>query len=308
MPRSVKDWMEEGTREFPRTLPDDEDVPYLSPSQIRELLTCGARYKYKYVEDRNEAMDARAWFGIAVHDGLCEGFTKWVDTGIPPHPDIVADEAEDRLWEFLTEGGPDKVWEWDELTWTEVHSQCHQQARTISTLLLNWFKTNDWTPLEAEVEVSKKFRDFASYGWTDLVAEDAQGRVWILDFKTTGSTPAHGIARRIHQFQLSMYAGALEQEYDIHALAAVYAVRNKTPKVVFCPIPWHEGTKQFAEGIAHSAGDQIQFGELAPNPHGAGFICDPDRCGFWKECPGAPRHESETVDTGNIDIEVEHHG
>lgn len=310
MTRSVKEWMED-TREFPRHLPDDPEVPYLSPSQIKKLLTCGAQYRYKYVDGRPDPMGPKAWFGIACHDGLCEGFEDWIDTGLPPSPDRVADAAEDKLWDFLTELGPDKVKGFEDRPWTEIHEQC-QQVRTISKLLLRWFKENDWTPLAAEVEVSKRFRDFATYGYADMVAADKHDRVWVLDFKTTGSTPAGGVARRKDAFQIITYGSAIEDQgidgvdlpSPVHACGVVYAVRNKTPKVAFCPVPFHEGSRRFAEKIAHSAGDQIQFGELSPNPVSAGFLCHPDRCTWWDECPGAPKHEDENVDSEGIEKEA----
>lgn len=315
MPKSVKDWLKD-TRDFPRTLPDDDSVPYLSPSQIREVLTCGQRYEYKYIDDRDEPMGIKGWFGIAVHDGLCEAFSEWVDTGLTPALNRPAEAAEDRFWEILTEAGPDKVWEWDQLTWTQIHEECREAFR-IARLLFNWFVENDWTPHAAEVEVSKRYRDFATYGWADMVATDEHGRLWVLDFKTTGQTPSHGVARRNHAFQLITYASAIQdastsehmaqvmnEHGPVHATAAVYAVRNKTPKVVFAPVPFHQGTRRFAEGIAHSAGDKIQFGDLAPDPISAGWKCAPDKCGFFSECPGAPEHEDEDVDISDIDREV----
>lgn len=165
-------------------------------------------------------------------------------------------------------------------------------ARRLAAILYKEAREKGLEPriVEERLELSRDGIGVA--GYCDLVAEHPDGETWLVDFKTAGQTPRYGRAKRIHTFQLALYAVVLEEQgVDIDQGMIAYGVKNKTAKVCWAPVRIDEKTKAWAIQMVDSADRLIRSGELPPNPVGAGFLCDEKYCSFWHECPGGQAPE-----------------
>lgn len=268
--------------QLPKRLEDG--TPYLSHSQVKELLTCPARYRFKYIEGRKEPIGVDAFVGFAVHDALEAAFNRSKES--QPSGDVAAD-ARRRFTEQTTGNKHISV-----PAGTDMDALA-DEAGMLSDLGLQEVLGRGLTPVEAEATVVRPMGDYALFGRLDLLARDRQGRLVLVDLKTAKRSPSGERANRAHALQTLNYVPAVEQDHGeaVSEVQILYLVRTKTPKAVWCEVPLTDQSRAWATHVLESAARQVRSGDLPPNPIGAGFMCDPRFCGFWNICPGAPRHE-----------------
>lgn len=308
-----------------------DGTPYLSPSQVKTLLRCPQQYEYKYLKDKPDPIGISGQLGIAVHDAVAECMNAIVRGEPEPTAEDAADAAafflQDRL---LTEELPDHETpvEWPRATeFWHAHAPFianehlddidtvdladgvldhaglvlgagepwydhFHNARRLAAILYEETREKGLEPWIVEERLELTRDGIGVAGYCDLVAEHPDGDTWLVDYKTAGSTPSYGRAKRIHTFQLALYAVVLERQgVQIDQGMIAYGVKNKTEKVCWSPVRIDEDTKAWAVEMVDTAHRLIRSGELPPNPIGAGFLCDEKYCSFWHECPGGQAPE-----------------
>jgi len=179
--------------------------------------------------------------------------------------------------------------------WEPWYDHFHN-ARRLAAILYEESREKGLEPWIVEERLELKRDGIGVAGYCDLVAEHPDGETWLVDYKTAGSTPSYGRAKRIHTVQLALYAVVLERQgVPIDQGMIAYGVKNKTEKVCWSPVRIDEDTKAWAVGMVDTAHRLIRSGELPPNPIGAGFLCDEKYCSFWHECPGGQAPEEVPV-------------
>lgn len=261
----------------------DDGTPYVSPSQVKQINGCGARYEWKYVLGNTHPGGENLHVGLLTHE-LIEAYATDADT---------ADDPLGHASQYVYEEVPR-----DELDSLSAAALVHEALR-----LLDAFKDHaereEWTFLEAESEVIDRRDSPALRGFLDLLVDTGEG-VEVVDVKTTGRSPSYGEARERDAYQIVMYADAKRHDgIPVNGARALYLVRNKTVKVVDAPVDIGPEATQWAHAVHTGGVKKIQRGDFEPNPFGAGFLCAPDKCGRWSTCPGAARwREDDDGDEG----------
>lgn len=269
-------------------LPSGKD--YLSPSQISLVLTCGAKWRYRYVEGLPDPGSLATVTGQAMHATL-EKFllTRQED------PEATMDGVRDHAWEAFQAALGDareKYGVRDGDDPDEVVAAARQTC-DLAEAAVAWAAEHIESVVAVERQASYPLADDVSVmGYYDALVVIG-GRLTLLDWKTAARSPSidseNGtyILERKYALQLLQYARALQGEgIVVEDVAAIVVTKTKTVRV--CPAvravePDHI---RFAERIAHSALATIRMGALEPNPFGAGFLCSPKYCSFWSVCPG----------------------
>ena len=179
----------------------DEPVS-ISPSTLDALLTCPARWFLEHEAGGRTATTSAQGFGNIVH-ALADRLTKG---------ELGPDTTEEQLMALA-----DRVW--GEVSFATPWSSAKQRAELERALrrLLAWHRGDEREPLASEVPLRADLRlgeDPDSevvrlHGYADRLDVDADGRVVVVDFKTTKKAPT--TAELSEHVQLALYQLAVDQ-------------------------------------------------------------------------------------------------
>jgi len=259
---------------FPQTLEDG--TAYVSPSQVKSINGCGARYEWKYVMGNEHPSGEALHVGRLTHE-LIEAWA--LDTP-------AADDPVRHALQYVDDEIPEHVVEASEMNGFQF---AHEGLRLL-TVFEDHVDEQEWRVITAEEEIVNKAETPAFHGYLDLLVETPDGELLVVDTKTTSRSPSYGRALERDVYQVVRYAEAKrEQGIPVDAARVVYLVRNKTAKVVDAPVELSAEAVAWARSVHEGGVEKIRRGDYEPNPFGAGFLCAPDKCGRWDSCPGAAR-------------------
>lgn len=266
---------------FPRSLPDG--TPYVSPSQVKAVNGCGARYEWKYVLGNTHPAGESLHVGKLTHE-LVE---TWA-TGAPQDHDYLGHASQ-----YVHDEVPSDVLERSELN---AAGYVHEGLRLFEAFLRHAMQ-EQWTVVAAEDKlIDTEHHDPAFLGYLDLLVETEHG-LTLMDLKTSGRAPSYGRAKERDAYQTIAYADVCrDQGLPIDHAAVLYLVRNKTAKVVEAPVDLSEPAVEWAWSVHEGGVKKIRRGGFEPNPFGGGYLCHPDRCGRWSTCPGAAKWREDDED------------
>jgi hypothetical protein len=260
---------------LPRTL--DTGEPYISVSQAREALSCGRRYKHKYIDGGDHPEDLGLHVGRLVHELIETHLRAAMEDCDPP-------DAYDQACAYIHDEIPNELLLEDDRDVEDLAERCLDLA----DVFLDPFIVQGWTPLDVERETVHRKDGYAVKGYLDILAESPDGATVLLDVKTAGRTPSGGRVREGHAMQVLTYVDALGAD-KVDQASVWYVVKNKTPKLVRTSVPVSDDAFDWAETILDGAVETIRTEQFHPSPFGAGWKCSPDVCGAWGSCPGAAR-------------------
>lgn len=287
----------------------EDGTPRVSPSQIRRVLTCGARWRYKYLDGREEPTSASMAFGTVIHNVVEEALRRVLDGGEPPSTDEMVDRVKDYGFAWFTD--PEKTAEIPDEEMAEVDPRdLAQEAGESMERLWTWYLEQDLTPVDVEMQVNKTLTvegvEVVNRGYPDAFFETEDGRRVVLDWKTSNRSPSIlddeaewdvVEMKRNHAYNALVYADALQQEgVQVDEVWIVYVVRNKTPVVRIARKPLSEGMLGWARRVTVNGVQRILHDQTEPNPFGAGWRCSSDYCAFWDICPGSTLKMQEESD------------
>lgn len=278
-----------------------DGTPYLSPSQVARVLTCPARYDYKYLQGRDEPESVNLILGQCIHQTL-EDALKNLRVGQTWAVEHVADQAGRLAFAVFTD--------------TSITQRVRDepvdpvalafQAKQLALLAWKWILDEKLAPLLMEEAVVNRVSvdgvDIATLGYPDLVARTPTGRVAVIDFKTAAKSPSKDaneqyVMTREHAFASLTYAHGLgktpghKNPDTARAIPdeiwTVYLVKNKEPVLRVAKLPVQEHMLTWAMGVTQTAARTLLSGNLMPNPFGAGFFCSQKYCAFYNICPGS---------------------
>jgi len=179
----------------------DEPVR-ISPSTLDSLLTCPARWFLEHEAGGRTATSSAQGFGNIVH-ALADRLTKG---------ELNPDTTEEQLMEVV-----DRVW--GEVVFPTPWSSAKQRAELQRALrrLLAWHRGDSREPLASEVPLEADLRlgegpdgeVVRLHGYADRLDVDEDGRVVVVDFKTSKSHPTG--AQLLEHVQLALYQLAVDQ-------------------------------------------------------------------------------------------------
>lgn len=270
--------MPEAESPFPRAL--DDGTPYVSPSQVKAVNGCGARFEHKYIHGNEHPEGEGLHVGKLTHE-LIE---TWA-TGADEDHDYVGQASQ-----YVHEEIPSDVLEKADLN---AAGFVHEGLRLFEAFLRHVME-EQWTVVAAEDKlIDKDNHDPAFLGYLDLLVETDHG-LTMVDLKTTKRSPNYGRVREKDAYQTIAYADVCrDQGLPVDHAAVLYLVRNKTAKVLEAPVDLSEAAVAWAWSVHEGGVKKIERGDFHANPFGAGYLCDPDRCGRWDTCPGAAKWREE---------------
>ena len=179
----------------------DEPVS-VSPSTLEALLACPARWFFEHEAGGRTATSAAQGFGNIVH-ALADRLTK---------DELGPDTTEAQLMELV-----DRVW--GEVSFATPWAATKQRAELERALrrLLTWHRDNPRRPLASEVPLDAELRlgeepdseVVRLHGYADRLDVDADGRVVVVDFKTSKNHPK--VKDLPEHLQLALYQLAVDQ-------------------------------------------------------------------------------------------------
>jgi len=236
----------------------------LSPSQTRTLITCAAKWYFKYLRGLPESVDGGLALGRSVHQAV-EQAMKW--KRITKHDMELAKvhAAFIRSWK--------KELETAELRSDENSTEIEAMGETLVAIYMREVAPGI-EPALVEHDVSGSIGGVRVVGRLDLL--DTKGT--IIDTKTTGKTPTEVDSDQI--FQTATYTRLLPAATGRVRVDSL--VKLKTPKVVQLETEITEADVRFVESMYPLARDVIQAGLYMPNR--ACRLCSKKYCSFWRAC------------------------
>lgn len=275
-----------------------DGTPYISPSQVRELLTCPERWRRKYQEDEDDPIGVDAVVGFAVDEALTAAAQHRIDTDEWLPALQVAELAEASVDAKLENAGI----HWETEPTEADRDELRLEAWRLAPLAWQWLRYGSLDPVRVQGWATREMQGgaWAINGRYDLLARDtSSGELVLVDWKTVNRSPSTGDAgryqaKRYYQYQLLGYVAGLHADAEpVEGAWICHIVRNKTPKVCWAPVPVTGETISWALNLYVQAARIVDLDLLHPNPVGAGWKCSPDYCAFWDDCPGAAHHEQE---------------
>lgn len=260
--------------------PVDEPLT-LSASALDALLTCPARWFLEREAGGSDPSSAAQGFGNVVHtlvDRIAKG-------------DLDPDTTEDDLMEHV-----DRVWTQLRFRTPWAGPREREEVRAALGRFLRWHRRPDsrrvlGTEIEIRAEVVVEGQQVRLHGFADRLEQDAEGRVVVVDFKTTKQAPREADLPEHPQlglYQLAVAHGAVDHLLDGQAARPGGAELVQLRKEV-------RGEAKVQRQDPQDPDDdgrlpvEVQLGEAVRRLRGesfparAGDHCD--HCGFAALCP-----------------------
>jgi hypothetical protein len=279
---------------------DAEGIPIVSPSQINLLMTCGAKWRYKYVEKMKDSMGIDAKLGNFVHSALEQALISHQEGEGVGVNDVHRFAYESALHYFTD---PQQVAELRGADATEGIANADYYSRMCGDLAVvgwRWFLQSGLkvVSVERSIERVKEYKGnkIKIGGRLDLLAQDKDGAFVIVDWKTAGKAPfknAKGgfVMDRSHANQQLIYAQCLkEQGIDVKRVGTLKMTKTKVPQAYFAYVDVTGGMLAWSESIVEAAINMVYTDTLPPNPLGAGVLCAEKYCFAYHLCPGSSKH------------------
>lgn len=234
----------------------------LSPTQVKTLLSCPAKWYFKYVLGLKEVADGALALGRAVHRAA-EYALRWRLAKREPKLEEVRETFVEAFRNELREA---------ELREDEDAAELEATGEALTEL---WFKeaAPRIQPQLVEAPASGVINGVPVNGRVDLVEKDGT----IVDLKTVGRSPSEVDAD--HVFQVATYTLLL----GTNGKARVdHLVKNKTPKLVSLEYQVSQEDLRFVQTMYPLARDVMASGLYPPNR--ASRTCSRRYCSFWRQC------------------------
>jgi hypothetical protein len=277
-----------------------DGIPQLSPSQINLLLTCGAKWRGKYVDKMKDPGGVDSKIGNFMHEALELAVKSQMDG-----QDITANDVHRMAYEpaIMYFSDPEQVKELRNDDAQEALSRSDDVSKLsadLAAVAWNWFKQSGMQPIEVEksVEMLTEFKGnkVKIGGRLDLLATDRNGDKVIIDWKSSGRAPSKNmtggyVMDRQHVIQQLIYAKCLiGVGIDVKRVGTLKVTKTRTPAAYYAFVDVTPGMLAFCDGIIQSAIQMVYSDLLPPNPIGAGALCSSKYCFMWDICPGSSKH------------------
>lgn len=275
---------------FGRLLMDGR--PYISPGQVRLIRSCGHRWRTLYLEGTPRYDAAFFRIGNAVHSALEQALNLELTEGTPASTDNVKDTARELALKALYGLRDANEAPGAEYDATNAVKDADVAAAMAGDLHEWWLQSGlKVESVEGAVTAGREWDgvEYVLHGYFDALVVDAQGRRWVLDWKTAARAPSRDandeyVMERSHQHALLCYVDGID--VDVYGIRTVTATKTKATGVYVADAVVSSGLLAWARDVTDSAVEQILRRDHAPNPFGAGFQCSKRMCEAWMMCPG----------------------
>ena len=246
-------------------------APYLdepsSPSRANCVLSCSAKYYYKYKLELPDVQGSARAIGKALHATSKENFTQKLET--KKDLSIAAAVAFYR-----------DAWLEEEQQTEFQKDEDRAELRAMGAKLVAKFMETTAPliqPAAVELPVQGVIAGVRVRGYVDLL--DVQGR--IIDLKSANKSPSKNVIRPDYRFQVSTYAqltpGA-SGEAELHTIVKL----QKEVRIVPQSFKVTPADKQYVETIYPLAQEIMASGIVVPNRNH--FLCSTKYCPYWRQC------------------------
>lgn len=237
---------------------------HLSPSQINTLLSCEAKFFFRYAMDMKIQPSGSLTFGksydVALNTNAEQKIESKQDMKVSDIQDIFSTEF-DKL-------SP-------ETDWKEENSG---EVKDTGIGLIKAY-TNEIAPLVQPVKVQGEYHidinGVQVMGFTDIETETL-----VIDNKTSGKTPS-GVSND-YLIQTATYKLMTGKDAELH-----FGIKNKKPITKILPVPLDNTDLEYVKGLYVNMADRkekILSEELKPIPNRSSNLCSRKWCGYWNIC------------------------
>lgn len=244
--------------------PVEDYAAVLSPSQVRCLMDCSARWKYKYMLGMPEPPNANLSLGTAVHEALAFNFRQKMETRQDASVSEVVTEFS-RAWnrialetEFRDEENPKEL---------------ETQGRQMTELYMRQAAPGIM-PAAVEVQVEGTIAGVKVQGKVDIVEESGR----IRDIKT--SSRRSSCISNEQKFQLASYAPFVPNATGEVVIDQL--VKTKVPAYVQITHTVTRQDRAATEQMYPAAQAFARAGMYLPNR--TSNLCSRKGCAFWRQC------------------------
>ncbi len=250
-------------------------------SKVKAFRQCPLRYRYRYVEGRQEAFSSiEAFVGTVVHEVLEWSYRERDERGTVTPEDALERFARDwdRLWT-----GPIAVVRASEPIADYIRRGREMVARFVENVL----PRDASTTVGLERRLSARLADDVVFtGIADRIGRTESGRLFVVDYKTSSSGGSYGEPE--NGLQARLYAACLLREHpeESDALAGYHYLATGESR-------WDTVTRDAKPKIwEHFVGLAREAASAQDYPPRPGVLCA--WCGFNGICPAArvPDHLS----------------
>ncbi len=242
-------------------------------SRVKSFHQCPLRYQFRYIQGQKEAFRSiESYVGNTVHDVL-EWLYSVRDDGANPDEGQTLQQFSDRWSEKMDESVAI-------IRVGDTEETYLQNAREmLSRYLRETFSRDQSTTVSLEQRLSVHLSDTVLFtGFADRVGRTENGRLFVIDYKTSksegdGSEFSEGL-------QAPLYAACVLRHHgEDEALAGYHYLRHGSTR-------WQQVDRDRAEQVLQRFVDLVNEVEAAADfPARPGILCA--WCGFNAQCPEA---------------------
>jgi RecB family exonuclease len=243
--------------------PISDNAAVLSPSQVRTLMDCSARWRYQYVLRLPRRDNANLALGTAVHTALTYNYRQKIDTRQDLDSAAVIEQF-DRAWTAAA----------DTTEWKDEDNP-KQLAFTGQALIGLYMRETapHVQPAAVEADLVGEINGVKVRSRADIIEENGTVR----DFKTASSR-THGISNE-QRFQLGTYVHLAKTS---GLIAIDQMVKTKTPQCHTFTGEVTAADRAAVEILYPQAQQFARAGVVLPNR--TSNMCKRTQCSFWRAC------------------------
>lgn len=236
-------------------------MKHYSASQINQYLRCSAQWKYRYIDNVVSPPSSAIVVGKSYHAALEKNYGQKIET----HQDLPIDDVLDA---YSTSFDSEILEIEEKVDVGELKDQgvglvkCYQEEKA---------KLVQPVEVEKKIEINFDNVDYYLKGFIDLIDDDNT----IHEHKTSKRSVSS--ISQDHKIQGIVYSFNGQNKTNF-----VYAVKNKTPKIVNLEYEITDNDKDFVLNLIGHVDKAIHSQTFIPNR--SNFMCSRKNCGYWHLC------------------------
>lgn len=258
----------------------------LSPSRIKTLGDCEAKYYFRYVEGKKVPPTIALSLGSSYDDALTNNYEYKINN--PGKGDMPVSDVIDAFITSYNRRLPDTEF---------LPGEDPDEIKNIGIGLVKEYQEDiapDIIPVGAQIKYEINFPnvEWTLIGIADLKTKDGS----IEDNKTTKKSPSKDnmgiyILDPDHHFQVLTYGISEKMLHGMDSgnkLRIRYAVKTKVPKIITveAPAPTEDDIRYFQNitALTYNKIKLLQNDSLRPIPKRNSMLCTKRFCGYWAMC------------------------
>lgn len=237
---------------------------HLSASQLNTILSCEAKFRFRYLLDIKVMPSGALTFGSSYDKALNENYSQKIES----HTDMKVSDVQDIFSTEFDRLAPE----------TDFKDEDRGEMKDSGVKVLD-VTMKEISPLVQPVKVQGKY-EMDINGVNVLGFTDVETESLVIDNKTTGKTPS--AVSNDYLIQGTTYKIMTGKDIELH-----YGIRTKKPATKILSVEVESAQIEYVKGLYETALERKQLileDKIKIIPNRSHNLCSKKWCGYWDIC------------------------